>query len=331
MSRRAQLALCAGGQTPRLRTFASHASSVDCAFLVPPTDSIVGKRFVLLKKELTPYHYPVKMKYLLPSNCSSRCSRQTGCSVFLPTPDALGNHQGLTLIELLVVIAIIAILAVILLPVSTTIRARSESAKSLANLRQSGSILLMATAESDNQLRIYSSGSGGDGSTLWAMQVARYILGDDANNITSTGRRIPALDIMYCPTVSPYRHDPANSTWTWHCFGAYAVSRGDYARSESIQLSSGGSYALYVVQMNNVPNPGNHPLLMDSIRAAGQTQHMTIRSHAPSASNGSVHLRHNGYARAVFLDGHVEELDGESLKEIGFTGGYSKDLQLIEF
>ena len=69
-----------------------------------------------------------------------------------PTPQlSPANHRGFTLIELLVVIAIIALLTSITIPIYRVVNEGTNSARSLANVKNIGSAISIYSAQNNNQ------------------------------------------------------------------------------------------------------------------------------------------------------------------------------------
>ncbi|MGI9242240.1 MAG: type II secretion system protein, partial [Verrucomicrobiales bacterium] len=72
-----------------------------------------------------------------------------------PTPQySQSDRHGFTLIELLVVIAIIGLLVSITIPIYRVVNEGTNSARSLANLKNIGSTINLYTSENNNQLPV---------------------------------------------------------------------------------------------------------------------------------------------------------------------------------
>ncbi|AHF92896.1 N-terminal cleavage protein [Opitutaceae bacterium TAV5] len=239
-----------------------------------------------------------------------------------------GGHgrEGFTLVELLTVIVIIGILAGILIPVVGTVRKKARSAQCLSNLRQCGAALLLHASENRGVINYKAGGSGGIGN-IWTGFVANYVVSTAVNY--STMPRNPSLDILYCPSYFPFRHDPENSNWQWDCYGGYFVSTSSSKRTS---VSEGGStWTSHQINLATLDSPSRYPILMDSITPSLDRQRMNITSHTASSSAPSVHMRHGSRANTVFYDGHVKALDAVSLKDTGFVSGYDEDVKLVTF
>lgn len=241
----------------------------------------------------------------------------------------LPAHSAFSLIELIIAIAVIGILAAIMIPAIGGFKEKSLAAISASNLRQSSSYLLLHAMDNNNQLEFKISGVGG-GDKVWGMIVSEMIepgLGQRAFQ-----SRTPSLDILYSPALHPYRHSPSTSDWQWTTYGLFAIALGDYSAAVPV-TDDGNNYGLYSINLALVENPGNHPLLMDSVISDSNPigQRMSIRAWAARPGGGSVHMRHNGHALAAFLDGSVRELGENSLKELGFVSAYDKHMNVVSF
>lgn len=241
--------------------------------------------------------------------------------------------RAFSLIELLVAIAVVGILLSILVSVMRGTKQSALKIASASNLRQCGSLLSMVAAQNNNQLEFKVSGDGA-GEKIWAATVADLIASEvgGSEKITSSKQRIPSLDILYSPLFYPYRHDPAETEWRWSTYGLFALATGDYATNENIS-DNGQSYGIYRIDLSGVTRPSMHPLLMDSVQVSlnPPSQRMAIRSFAARPGAGSVHMRNDNKALAVFLDGSVRDLGKEELRSLGFQGAYDKDLNVVTF
>lgn len=236
------------------------------------------------------------------------------------------RRRALTLIELMVSLAVILLLVAITIPAINGVRSRMHNATNISNLRQSGNYLLMDATLNGNVLEIKSGGGSGGGDRLWPVIVTEMITPGMHASITTNKTRTPSLDILYSPKFFPFRHSPEEATWTWSTYGVFAIALGDYASRVRVDVGE-TNYNRYQVNLLAAGHElANYPLLMDSIMLSQNppAQRMAITSFTATASGTCVHMRNNGLAHAVFLDGSVRELDKVALRNIGFNSAVSE-------
>jgi len=230
------------------------------------------------------------------------------------------GDAAFTLLELLVVITVCLVLAALCFPLLAQSKQNALSARCVGNLRQSAAALLQVAADKGNTITSAIGGSGPPRKDFWTAQVA------DA--LATEGR---SLDILYCPVIAPWRHDPvANPVWYRRTYGLNAVSTS-YAKQETV-TENGTNYTVYTLHLAAVPKPSQHLLLIDSAYATGKFQWVSISSTSATSSTGRVQIRHSGKANAAFLDGHVEALLPGILKmDYGFQGGFDENFEALRF
>jgi prepilin-type N-terminal cleavage/methylation domain-containing protein/prepilin-type processing-associated H-X9-DG protein len=215
--------------------------------------------------------------------------------------------MGFTLIELLVVIAIIAILASILFPVFAKAREKAKQSKCLNNLRQCGMAFTMYAQDYDG-IVMYQPESTQKYRT-WCDWLYYY------------GGYIKSRDICVCPSWKPARYSTSTP------YNVYGISY--------IGINLGSKYNIPVtdfgkcLNLYNVDKPAQAILLADTIghtSSIGETttfgQQCYVFSFADNGSyprEGRIHLRHNGLADAVFMDGHAAALDKAKIKEVALA------------
>ncbi len=242
-----------------------------------------------------------------------------------PAPD---RRAGLTLTELLVAIVIIGVLISVLMGAMGPARKHTQSVQCISNLRQCGIALLSYATEHKNQLDMAAGGSG-VGPYMWTEYVANYVAPQHPD---LTKVRTPSIDILYCPSYAPFKHDPGGpdlKNWQGNCYGAYFVANSYVTKA--VVTENGKARTMYQLKLAAVPALSEHALLIDSIVLSNKVQGFNINGHVASSDKASVHLRHGGKAYVLFLDGHVAGQDRSALKRIGFYSGYGEDQTLMTF
>ncbi|MDD2708201.1 MAG: prepilin-type N-terminal cleavage/methylation domain-containing protein [Verrucomicrobiae bacterium] len=232
------------------------------------------------------------------------------------------QHQksaGFTLVELLVVLGILSILATLLMPALKNARESAKQAVCMNNLRQIGLALNQYAADNEGVvvLMMYHPGfsppSSGWGNYLYG----RY----------GPSKYLKDLRIAHCPS-GPLTNVSSNSlsiSWTYGCRSRPSTDENSFVPDETYHANN-----TVFVNLGNVQNPADYPMLADCVKPAENVQ-IYIIYNPPSGSNSGIHLRHNGGAMVLFADGHVELCDSARLKTIGFSKGYSKLQNLVTF
>lgn len=99
--------------------------------------------------------------------------------------------------------------------------------------------------------------------------------------------------------------------------------------------ADGGENWLY---LNRIPQRSRYVFWADSVFPLGSgsvarqgEQAYNFRLDGVKAGVEGVHLRHNGRANVGFLDGHVETLGSEGLREIGILSGYDDKVKPLQW
>ncbi len=220
-----------------------------------------------------------------------------------------------TLIELLVVIAIIAILASLLLP------ALSRARKSARNIDCKSRLKQFVTAENYYALDF----NGVIGLSTWANTAHTwwypwhsFIFGD---NVLGTPAYLPDKKLISCPEMKSWFDGTPDG---WNCYG------GNITNNELPTLPP-SSYGSIFCKADRLTN--NHVLIADTgkLGGSGFRQWYYFRHKDTQGwENSAIHARHGNAPNCSFMDGHVEQMTPDRLKECGINEYFNEFLALVK-
>ena len=209
------------------------------------------------------------------------------------------RRTGFTLIELLVVVAIIAILAAMLLPALAQARERARTAICMNNLKQIGLVFSMYLQDYSGFFppSLYTPAPNPN----WVMLMKPYL---NDNNTYSSNQYV-SISQWTCPSTRNRRYTSTDPSKRY--IYSYHVSYGYNYSSLANKLK----------REAKVINPSRHMLIGETEGSASGTTITAGRyitwAGAGTTENG-IARRHNGnLASILFVDGHVELLDGNVL------------------
>ncbi len=212
------------------------------------------------------------------------------------------NHS-FTLIELLVVIAIIAILAAMLLPALSAARERAKASTCTSQLKQCGTALVMYGGDNHNFLpQPY------DNTSFWA-------------ELLTTGEYFPKTQtggqmVYACPNPGQVK-----------LASDYSRTYGMASRYNNSGLIGTGRAG--IVLGGPVEDPADWPLLADSVNNSDTKGDQAYAINADWKYN--VALRHSKHANFLFLDGHVDSEDKNSVLRFREDSEYYNDRYFFSY
>lgn len=215
-----------------------------------------------------------------------------------------GDNHGFTLIELLAVSAILAVLMLLVFNASSAIQNRIQAAKCLSNLHSLGAVIASYSADNNGKIPTRNLGlyreTGRPPSTERAWPSRMLNLGYTDNP-----------DIFYCPSFFPRRNADARrniragacETYGMRMWVPPGATSQDPSREEEKPMAL-------------IENPSDFFLVADSVWIAEGWKCQGYGLVAGAAEQ-LIHLRHNGLANALFVDGHAEAKPRSYFERLG--------------
>ena len=242
---------------------------------------------------------------------------------------AARQRCGFTLIELLVVIAIISLLVSILLPSLSRAKALAQTVLCSNNLKQVGVCMSMFASEHKGLVGLQSYG-GPDTSLGWLQYLDGRGSIETFRRTPTWSRTDPEIDIAsvsVCPAFHPFTNESGTDNYV------YGAMRGGFETDIYAFSPPETDAQSRIVNFDKVEDASNYWLLTDSYTPSIDSQIYVIYPDCGTGSGG-IHLRHNGRASALFVDGHVGSLGAEEFRDSPYTpatAGYSESGEKFPF
>jgi prepilin-type N-terminal cleavage/methylation domain-containing protein/prepilin-type processing-associated H-X9-DG protein len=241
------------------------------------------------------------------NSCLHAAAVKSPSGVWLRRPGA----HGFTLTEVLVVISIIIVIAAIAIPTMARVRKSAANTQAISNLKSLGAYVTLL--EQDNPT----------GFTAWDYQPGHHEINWKGRLISSgLGQPEELAKVTFSPAWNPKSATTSNGgIEPWFGFG---LDTGSYIYQTDPK--TGRTIYRLPRDLNLLDNPSSRILFIDSIsRKIGgkgdkskNWQAVTVSLSGSSNSNqnaeGVVHLRNNGRANALFVDGSVQALTPKDIR-----------------
>lgn len=204
--------------------------------------------------------------------------------------------RGFSLAELLAAVAIVCVILLFAVPALQSFRAKVHGAECVNRLRQTGTILQAFLGENRGKLTLLVAG-GNDYKArqwLWYNQLRDYAKLSEES----------AQAVFACPLQD-------KSVTSRYCYG---FRRAGKPGGKDLAMEDMGSGTYYALNTLRVERPATYFIAADSIEAE-RLQTWRIHPTQIAGDGGALHLRHQGRANVLFLDGHVEALGPQELYE----------------
>lgn len=242
------------------------------------------------------------------------------------------TRAGFTLIELLVVIAIIAILAGMLLPALGKAKAKAQTTRCTANMKNWAYATLMYLSDFDDRLPLFGELSSDYTKAFWHAKLAPYV----AKRVQE-GKLFSQTEIYYdelrkCPGGRfgpvPFARPPATSSKEWNCwiganFGAYGKplsgpfyygdQTGPLNVSRIVKPADAMMFMDTITHYVYSPVDSNYRFTLD-MNKDGMVD--TMPQYPDTPFNSGRPTVHDNGANLTLLDGHVERVSFRKLWEI---------------
>jgi len=240
--------------------------------------------------------------------------------------------RAFTLIELLVVIAIIAILASMLLPALSNAKAKAQTTRCAANMKNWGYATIMYLGDFNDRLPFFGDSSTDYTKEFWHAKLAPYVAKQVQDGKLFNQTEVYNSDLRRCPGGSyappPFSRAPASPTKEWNCW--IGANFGAFGAPLSGPFYYGG--VTPPLNVSRIPKPADALMFMDTLthyvyspvdtnyRFTLDLNHDgivdTMPQYPDTPFNSGRPTVHNNGSNLTLLDGHVERVPFKKLWEI---------------
>jgi prepilin-type N-terminal cleavage/methylation domain-containing protein/prepilin-type processing-associated H-X9-DG protein len=209
-------------------------------------------------------------------------------------------RSAFTLVELLVVIAIIAVLAALAMPFAKGALERSQSARSISNLNQIGAAVILYTTEYNGSFPYLNAAHDRTGfnTRYWPLELENTVLNHPRKNAHDGTKHKIFRDPML----------PRSST--------HVMS--DYGGNPLVFLNAWASPTARPLRLLNVRSPSKTIMVCTAKEPPANRGSWWVHYDYPTGGNSNAvadDRLSGGYVGAVFVDGHVEAIPGDKLRD----------------
>jgi len=223
-------------------------------------------------------------------------------------------QKGFTLVELLMVVAITLILLALIMPMAGEVRKTSESTRCVANLRATGAAALRYFADRGGAFlptkywEVYPSwGRSGK-------QGMRDYLGVETSLETIDKNAGFQFDsVITCPSLRRLHPEVRMALHRTYTYNYYLNERDPSSKYNSLPSAQRPMLEDGYRKLQVVEQPGRMWMFADGASAA--ETFTTYSTSVNESTSTTLNLPHRGRANFVFLDGHVESLSAEDIRD----------------
>tara|TARA_S200002703_G_scaffold66808_1_gene57963 strand:+ start:24 stop:689 length:666 start_codon:yes stop_codon:yes gene_type:complete len=188
--------------------------------------------------------------------------------------------SGFTLLELVMVIALIAVVAAMLIPFAGRMRSKADQLACSTNLRHIAAGFQLYAQDHGGQFPEFKATGGGDVMS-WREKIYDYVINPDTNR--------SKYYVWYCPAKE-------ESEEKWRNVGSYG---------SNLNLSNR--------RISTIEDPAQMMMAIDTTLKQGH--HAKSENSGVSRVEEWVHFRHLEKANMVMVDGHVEVVELEDVRD----------------